>query len=81
MLHKHMPHTHEKAFNPKLLSFSNKLYFDVGNTLTIIQPESEKTIHKANFYNVSDFKIKNKQRFRFWFKKTRQFLNWKNTTR
>ena len=32
MLDKHMLHTHEKAFWSKLLSFSNKLFFDAGGT-------------------------------------------------
>ena len=48
----------KKAFKPKLLPFSNKLFFDVGSTLIIIQPESEKTILKA------DFEIKLVQRVR-----------------
>ena len=32
MWEKHMVHTHEKAFSPKLLSFSNNLFFDAGGT-------------------------------------------------
>ena len=49
MSDKHMPHTHSKAFYPKPLSFSNKLFFDIGNILIIIQPECDKTVQKAYF--------------------------------
>ena len=42
--------THSKQiFYPNLLPFSNKLFFDVGNILMIIQWESEKTIEKLDF--------------------------------
>ena len=49
MLGKHMTHTHKTAFYPKPLSFSNKLFFEVGNTLILIQPEPEKKIQKAEY--------------------------------
>ena len=77
-----MPHTREKFFYPKPSSFSNKLFFDVGSTLIIIQREFEKK-KKVNlnlkFYNVSDlnlnishrviFRISKLQRARFWIEK------------
>ena len=72
-----MPHTRKKSFYPKPSSLSNKLFFDVGSTLIIIQQESEKMIRKANFdlkkYNASDFDMKILQHVRFWIEK--------NTTR
>ena len=43
-----MPHTRKKSFYPKPSSLSNKLFFDVGSTLIIIQRESEKTFWKAD---------------------------------
>ena len=79
-----MPHTRKKSFHPKPLSFSNKLFFNVGRTLIIIQRESEKTFWKEDsekvFYNLSDFlkkknnasdfDLKVSQRGRFWIEKT-----------
>ena len=46
-----MPHTHEKDSYPELSfsSFFNKLIFDVGNTLIIMQRESQKLISNAQF--------------------------------
>ena len=35
-----MPHAHKKAFYSMPLSLSNKFFFNVGNSLIIIQPES-----------------------------------------
>ena len=71
-----MPHIRKKPFNPKPLSLTNKLFFDVGSTLLIIQLESEKQTLNWKFYNVSDFKIKKLQRVRFLIKifTTRQIL-------
>ena len=43
MLDKHMPHTHGKVFDTKLLSFCKKLSIDVGNKLVLSQREYEKT--------------------------------------
>ena len=43
-------------------SFSNKLFFDVGSTLIIIQQEPEKQILNQKFYNVSELKNKNTTR-------------------
>ena len=64
-----MPHTRKKSSYRKPLSFSNKLFFDFGSTLIIIQPESEKQTLNKKKYNVSDFKIKKLQRVRFWIEK------------
>ena len=72
-----MPHTRKNYFYLKPSSLCNKLFFDVGNTLIIIQLESEKMYWKADsekkLYNVSDFDLKVLQPVRFWIEK--------NTTR
>ena len=72
-----MPDTREKYFFPKPASFSNRLFFDVGSTLIIIQPDLERRFEKQilnkYFYNMadlkknnaSDFETKFSQRFRF----------------
>ena len=49
MWDKHKPYTHSKSTYTKRLSFSNKLFFDVGNTLRINKRKSEKTIQNSNF--------------------------------
>ena len=51
-----MQHTRKKSFYSKTSSLSNKLFFDVGSTLIIIQQESEEQILNKKFYNVSGFK-------------------------
>ena len=58
-----MPHTHTIAFHPRPLSFSYKLFFDVGNTLIITQRESEKKKQKSD----SELKILQRVRFRIRF--------------
>ena len=86
-----MPYNRKKNFYPNLSSFSNKLFFDVGNTLIIIQRESETTIWKTDFEkkilqrvrfwnkinSTSDSEKKISQRVRFWTEKntTRYILN------
>ena len=68
-----MLHTRKKSFYSKPSSLSNKLFFDAGSTLMLLQQESEKMIWKQNlnknFYNVSTFKENNN--------KTRPILNLK----
>ena len=70
-----MAHTLKSYFYPKPSSLSNKLSFDVGSTLIIIQQESEKHTLNQKVYNVSDFK-KELQHVRFINKifTTRQIL-------
>ena len=75
-----VPDTREKSFYPKPASFSNKLFFDVGSTLIIIQRELEKQILNEQFLQrgrvwnkvfttlkLFDFKVL--QRVRFWIEK------------
>ena len=82
-----MPHTRKKCCYPKQSSFCNKLLFEVGITLILIQRESENTIWKADFktkkYNASDFEKKQIQCLRFWIEKIPRVRFWieKNSTR
>ena len=57
-----MPHAHKKAFYSKPLSLSNKFFFNVGNSLIIIQPESGDKLQ-------SQLRIKNFTTSRFILKK------------
>ena len=72
-----MPHTHKNAWYPRLLSFSNKSFFDVGDTLIMFQRESDRTIQKLdferNFRNMSDFVSKVLQSVRFCMEKIDMF--------